>query len=102
MSQDGRRNNGGHKTAGRKPKIDEIKLIEKLSPLEEKAFKALTKGLDAGDFPFVKLYFEYRFGKAKESLDITTNGDNVNIPVVDWVNGSNRGIETLEGKFKEL
>ena len=27
---DGRKNNGGHKTAGRKPKSDEVKLIEAL------------------------------------------------------------------------
>ena len=39
---DGRRNNGGHSTkghAGRKPKSDEKKLIETLTPLMPIAFK---------------------------------------------------------------
>lgn len=83
---DGRKNNGGNKSAGRKPKIEEIKLIEKLSPLEESAFKALQEGLETGDFPFVKLYFEYRFGKAKESLDVTTNGENISsVAPIEWL-----------------
>ena len=74
---DGRKNNGGNKNAGRKPKIEEIALIEKLGPLEESAFKALSKGLDEGEFSFVKLYFEYRYGKPKEKKDITTNGKDI-------------------------
>ena len=31
---DGRKNNGGHKNAGRKSKAEEIQMIERLSPLE--------------------------------------------------------------------
>jgi len=38
---DGRKNNGGHKNAGRKPKAEEQQLIERLSPLDDVAFKAL-------------------------------------------------------------
>ena len=72
---DGRKNNGGARQgAGRKPKAEEIKLIEKLSPLEDSAFEALKNGLINGDFPFVKLFMEYRFGKPKDSLDLTTDG----------------------------
>ena len=47
---DKRINNGGHKTAGRKPKADEIAMIEKLSPMADKAYEALEKGVEAGDF----------------------------------------------------
>jgi hypothetical protein len=83
---DGRKNNGGNKNAGRKPKIEEIALIEKLGPLEESAFKALSNGLDEGDFPFVKLYFSYRFGNPKDSLDVTSNGDGIkSISPIEWV-----------------
>lgn len=74
---DGRKNNGGHKTAGRKPKIKEVELIEKLTPLEPLALKALEDGLNEGEFPFVKMYFEYRYGKPKEKKDLTTNGKDI-------------------------
>lgn len=72
---DKRINNGGHKTAGRKPKADEIAMIEKLSPMEDKAYEALKKGVEAGDFKFVQLYFNYYAGKPKETKDITLNNE---------------------------
>ena len=68
---DGRVNNGGHKTAGRKPKAEEQALIEKLSPLEEKAFKALDEALQEGHSWAVKMYFEYVYGKPRETKDLT-------------------------------
>jgi len=85
MSED-KKHGGTRIGAGRKPKIEEIALIEKLGPLEESAFKALSNGLDDGDFPFVKLYFSYRFGNPKDSLDVTSNGDNIkSISPIEWV-----------------
>lgn len=68
---DGRKNNGGHKTAGRKPKVEEQKLIERLSPLDDIAFKALKSGLDDNANWAVKLFFEYRYGKPKEDVTNT-------------------------------
>ncbi len=73
--EDGRKNNGGHPNAGRKSKAEEIKLIEKLGPLEPKAFKALSDGLDKGDFKFVQLYYHYVAGKPRETKDITLNSE---------------------------
>lgn len=72
---DKRINNGGHKTAGRKPKADEIAMIEKLSPMADKAYKALEEGVANGDFKFVQLYFNYYAGKPKETKDITLNNE---------------------------
>ena len=72
---DKRINNGGHKTAGRKPKADEIAMIEKLSPMADKAYKALEQGVENGDFKFVQLYFNYYAGKPKETKDITLNNE---------------------------
>lgn len=72
---DKRINNGGHKTAGRKPKADEIAMIERLSPMEDKAYKALEEGVANGDFKFVQLYFNYYAGKPKETKDITLNNE---------------------------
>jgi hypothetical protein len=75
---DGRKNNGGHSTkgfAGRKPKSDEIKLVERLSPLEDTALQALKIGVESGDIRWIKLYLEYYIGKPKETKDITINED---------------------------
>lgn len=71
---DKRKNNGGHSTkgfAGRKPKSEEQALIEKLSPLEEKAFKALENAIKSEQNWAVKLWFEYMYGKPKEKVEIT-------------------------------
>ena len=71
---DGRKNNGAKKGVsrgqGRKPKAKEIELIERLSPLDTKAFKALKEGVESGSFQFIKLYFEYRFGKPKQLVEL--------------------------------
>jgi hypothetical protein len=72
---DKRRFNGGNKNAGRKPKSDEVNLIEKLSPLEDAAFQALKAGVEKGDFKFVQLYYNYYAGKPRETRDITINED---------------------------
>jgi|TARA_R100000655_G_C2962798_1_gene189171 hypothetical protein len=69
---DKRKNNGGARSgSGRKPKSDELNLIEKLSPLEDLAFDALKKGVAKGDFKYVQLYYNYYAGKPRESRDIT-------------------------------
>jgi len=73
---DKRKYNGGHPTnGGRKPKADEQKLIEKLSPLEPSAFKALEKALKDEQGWAVKLFMEYRYGKPKQQIEQT----NINI-----------------------
>ena len=84
---DGRKNNGGHSTkgfAGRKPKCDEVKLIERLTPLAPVAFAALERGLDEGNPVFVKLWFEYFYGKPKQQMDITSDGKQILLP--SWIN----------------
>ncbi len=64
-------NKGGFRQgAGRKPKAEEIELIERLTPFENIALRELEKGLKRGDFAFIKLFMEYRFGKPKEKIDI--------------------------------
>jgi hypothetical protein len=73
---DKRKNNGGHSTkgkAGRKPKVEEQQLIEKLSPLQADAFKALKNSIKDEQSWAVKLYFEYMYGKPKETKDLNIN-----------------------------
>ena len=73
---DKRKNNGGARpNSGRKPKQEEVQLIEKLTPLEPLAFEALKDGLEKKDFKFVQLYYNYFAGKPKETKDITINED---------------------------
>ena len=73
---DNRKKNGGKReNSGRKPKIEEIELIERLTPLEPLAFKALEQGLKDQDFRFVQLYYNYYAGKPRETKDITINED---------------------------
>lgn len=79
---DNRKHNGGHSTkgtAGRKPKIEEIKLIEQLDKAIDKStvMKKLNDLLLDGNMQALKLYFEYRFGKPKETVDINQTGENI-------------------------
>ena len=71
MAEDKRKNNGGHPNSGRKPKAEEVALIEKSSPLEPLAFAALEKGLERGDFKFTQLFYNYYAGKPRETKDVT-------------------------------
>jgi hypothetical protein len=73
---DKRINNGGARAgAGRKPKADEIKLVERLSPLEDDALAALAEGVKSGDIKWIQLYLNYYLGKPRETRDITINED---------------------------
>lgn len=76
---DGRKNNGSrigeNRNAGRKPKATELQIIEKLTPLETLAFEAMEQGIKAGEFGFIKLFFEYRFGKPKQMQEVTINNN---------------------------
>lgn len=75
---------GARPGAGRPPKADEEELQLKLSKLDDDAFTALEAGVQEGNYKFVRLFFEYRFGKPKEKLDVTTNGESISaIKIVD-------------------
>ena len=79
---DKRKNNGGARDgAGRPKKADELKLIEKLDNLidNDEVIKTLGKQILKGDSKAMSLYFGYRYGKPKESVDITSSdGFNIN------------------------
>jgi hypothetical protein len=86
--EDKRKNNGGHKTAGRKPKVEEEKVnnifIKALSQLYNKETEEETK------IAFVKntlmesqrgqlFIAEHIFGKPKETIEATHNINDFNI-----------------------
>jgi len=74
---DNRKNNKGTigNKGGRPSKAEEVAMIEKLTPMADKAYKALEQGVENGDFKFVQLYFNYYAGKPKETKDITLNNE---------------------------
>ena len=71
-------NRGGKRIgAGRKPKVQEKDLIDKLDSIidKEEVIKTLgQKALD-GDMRALGLYMGYRYGKPKETKDIHINDD---------------------------
>ena len=81
MKEDGRKNNGGNKNAGRKPKADEIKLIEQMDavmvPLE--VWQALASKVESGDVQAQKTWLSYRYGMPKQIVEST----NLNIQEKD-------------------
>ena len=68
---------GKREGSGRKSKSEEINLIEKLTPLEPFALKALEKGVRDGVFKYVQLFYNYYAGKTKETKDISLNSEDV-------------------------
>jgi len=64
---------GAREGAGRKSKAEEQSLIEKLTPLEPKAFEALTDALNEKKDWAVKLFFNYMYGMPKQTVDQNSN-----------------------------
>ncbi len=89
---DGRKNNGGHKTAGRKPKLDEFKKIEAMDSIAKPAEawarvwdlaeNAETEGIK---LQALKLWIEHRTGKPKETVEQTNTNHNIEIPIIHWI-----------------
>lgn len=80
---DGRKNNGGHKHGGRKPKAEEQKLIEKLTPMEPEAHRALLTALKNEQSWAVRIYFEYMYGKPMQQIDANITHEN---PIFKGIN----------------
>ncbi len=77
---DGRRNNGGHSTkgrAGRKPKSEESKLIERLDAIinQDEVLEVLYSKIQDGDARALELYFKYRHGLPKQKTEVTTDSE---------------------------
>jgi len=70
---------GARDGAGRKSKAEEQSLIEKLTPLEPIAFEALTNALNDGKDWAVKLFFQYKFGMPKQTIDNKVEVSNFDI-----------------------
>tara|TARA_R110000751_G_scaffold32784_3_gene82050 strand:- start:683 stop:955 length:273 start_codon:yes stop_codon:yes gene_type:complete len=84
---DGRINNKGTKgnNGGRPSKAEEQKLIENLTPMNPDALKSLEIGLKNKEQWAVKLFFEYFYGKPQQRVDVTSNSETLNIPIINFV-----------------
>jgi hypothetical protein len=82
----------GTSLSGRRPKSEDLQMIEKLTPLDEMAFQKLKEGLDSGDFKYLRLWFLYRFGKPREQKDINITS-NQETPLFEIIYKSNEQIE---------
>jgi len=85
---DKRKNNGGHSTkgkAGRPSKADEDKLIQRLSKFDDIAEKCMIDGIKEGNYQFWNKFMEFRHGKPKERVDVTTGDEQINIPIINFV-----------------
>ena len=68
---------GAREGAGRKPKIDEISLIETMDAVlvPESAWLALAEKVESGDTNAIKTWLQYRYGMPKQIVE----NKNINI-----------------------
>jgi hypothetical protein len=80
------KNGGARLGAGRKPKIEEIKIIEQMDAIcvPDKIWEALLMKCAQGDTNALKLWLSYRFGLPKQQIDVTSNGEKI-APPIQWI-----------------
>jgi len=81
---DKRKNNGGNSTKAKsgfdKRKNEYRNALEQASTVDDvvKVIEAVKyKAVEKKDIQAAKLFLEYYLGKPKETMDVTTNGDNI-------------------------
>jgi hypothetical protein len=90
------KNGGARIGAGRKPKIEEIKIIEQMDAIcvPDKIWEALLYKCQQGDTNALKLWLSYRFGLPKQQIDVTSNGEKI-APPIQWI-GKRVAIESAK------
>jgi hypothetical protein len=75
---------GKREGAGRKPKADEIKLIEQMDAIAapHEAWEKLWELCKSGEIQAVKTWIAYRFGQPKQSIDVTSGDEPIRPPIV--------------------
>lgn len=100
---DGRKNNGAKKGVyqgqGRKPKVAELAFIEKLDNIidNDEAIKKLKQLIEDDNFPALKLYIEYRYGKPKDVIENINYNHNMDLSPED----RKKEIERLKKKLND-
>lgn len=78
----GKPKGGKREGAGRKPKAEEQKLIEHLTPLHPLAMSAFDSALKGKEKWAVELFFKYFYGMPKQQIDHTSDGDKMTTPII--------------------
>lgn len=75
---------GPRPNSGRPKRMEETEIIEKLKPMEIKAFKALEKKIDEGDIKAIQIYLNYYIGMPTQRVESKIEGqlNQVSIEVV--------------------
>ena len=99
---DNRKNNTGTigNKGGRKPKADEIKLIEQMDAVlvPESVWMALGEKVESGDTNAIKTWLQYRYGMPKQIVE--NNNFNVGIEGLTSEERQKR-IEDLKSKLND-
>jgi hypothetical protein len=87
---DKRKFNGGNSTKSKgvdKRKNDYKNALEDASTIEDvvSVLKSVKKQALEGDLQASKLFLAYYLGNPKSTTDITTNGKDINISPIEWV-----------------
>ena len=69
------RHGGSRPGAGRKSKAEEQNLSERLDPMKDDALNALHQGVKRGDHAFIKMFFEYFYGKPTDKVDLKMDAE---------------------------
>ncbi len=78
--KNGNGHGGKRDGSGRKPKADEVQLIERLKPMDDLALSLLGRLIAEGDQSALKLFMSYRFGQPRQTTDLNVMGD----LTIDW------------------
>ena len=73
---------GARLNAGRPKKIEELAIIEKMSPLEDLVFEKLKEGIEQNKFQYLKLWMSYRFGRPREVKEIDLTTRQIDVPTI--------------------
>jgi len=95
-----------------RPKLPDIKealakILERdedgMTALEE-ILRALIKKAKKGDVRAAQELFDRAYGKSKLSVDHTTGGEKINIPLISWIdgNGKHENSETKDLKVRNI
>ena len=81
---------GKRPNAGRKSLTDEKGIRDLISPYRDEVISTVIDVLrnaekDADRLAAAKLLLAYDFGQPKASMDLTTDGEKINIPISKWV-----------------
>ena len=70
---------GKRPNSGRKPKADEIKLIESMDAVlaPQDVWEKLAGLVESGDIQAIKTWLGYRYGQPKQMVDVTSGGEKI-------------------------